>query len=86
MFDSDDSDGELASSVLSVEILAAPSKLQHFSAIQNNDTKHKPANLPVTQLTNLERLYNSRIRLPAAAAAMVRLVNRLRNTKCTQLS
>ena len=42
--------------------------------------------LSLTELTNLERLYNSRIRLPAVAAAMVRLVNRLSNTTYTQLS
>ena len=59
-----------------VDILAA---LQLY-AIENNVKTRKPAtkpsNLLVTQLTNLERLYNSRIWLPAAAAAMVRLVNR----------
>ena len=66
-----------------VEILAALTKLQQLCAIQNNSTKHKPANLLVSQLTNLERLYKSRIRLPAAAAAMVRLVNRLSTNTCT---
>ena len=69
-----------------VEIQAA---LQ-LCAIENKTKTHKPAtkpaNLPVTQLTNLERLYNSRIQLPAAAAAMVRLVNRISNKTCTQLS
>ena len=72
-----------------VEILAAPNKLQQLYPIENNATKHKPvnktANLPLTGLTNLERLHNSRIQLPTAATAMVRLVNRLSN-KCTQLS
>ena len=66
-----------------VRILAAPDK-------------NKPplcAITPVTRLTNtltwltnLERLYNSRSRLPAAAAAMVRLANRISKTTCTQLS
>ena len=73
-----------------VEILAVFSKLQQLCAIENNATKHKPvnkqANLPLTELTNLDHLYNSGIRLPAAAAAMVQLVNRLSNTKCTQSS
>ena len=67
-----------------VRILAAPTKSPPIYAIEKNDTK--PANLPVTQLTNIERLYKSRIRLPAAAAAMVRLVNRISNQTCTQLS
>ena len=48
-----------------VEILAAPSKLQQHRAIENNATKHKPvnkpANLPLTGLINLEHLNNSRI-------------------------
>ena len=65
-----------------VKILAAP----QLGAIENNAKTRKPANLPVTQLTNIERLYKSRIRLPAAAAAMVRLVNRISNQTCTQLS
>ena len=69
-----------------VEILAAP----QLRAIENKAKTRKPAtkqaNLPVTRLTNLERLYNSRIQLPAAAAAMVRLVNRISNKTCTQLS
>ena len=64
-----------------VRILAAPTKSPKLHAIENTTTK--PANLPVTRLTNLEHLYNSRIRLPAVAAAMVRLVNRL-SKKCTQ--
>ena len=68
----------------SVEILGASSKLR---AITNNNTKH--TNSPVNPLTNLERLYNSRLQLLAAAvaatvaavavAAFVRLVNRLSN-------
>ena len=61
-----------------VRILAAPAKSPPLRTIQNNATK--PANMPLTRLTNLERLYNSRPRLPAAAAAMVRLVNRLSNS------
>ena len=66
-----------------VRIVADHTKSQQLCVIENNTTK--PANLPVTQLTNLERLYNSRIQLQPAAAAMVWLVNRL-NNKCTQLS
>ena len=77
---------ELLTGLRDVKILAAP----QLRAIENNDKTHKPAtkpaNLPVTQHTNLECLYNRRIRLPAAAAAMVRLVNRLSNKTCTQLS
>ena len=57
--------------IIVVEILAVP----QLRAIENKATKRKPGNLPVTPLTNIERLYKSRIRLPAAAAAMVRLVN-----------
>ena len=57
-----------------VRILASPTKLPPLCDIENNAIK--PAKLPVTRLTNLERLYNSRIWLPAAAAAMVWLVNR----------
>ena len=60
-----------------VEILAAP----QLSAIENKAKTRKPAtkpaNLLVTQLANLDRLYNSRIWLPAAAAAIIRLVNRI---------
>ena len=65
-----------------VDILAAP----QLCAIENKATKRKPGNLLVTPLTNIEHLYKSRIRLPAAAAAMVRLVNRISNKTCTQLS
>ena len=52
-----------------VRILAAPNKKPPLRVVN-----------PLTWLTNLERLYNSRPRLPAAAAAMVRLVNRLSNS------
>ena len=69
-----------------VETLAAPSKLAQLCTINNNDTKQ--ASSPVTTLTKLERLYNSRICTPEttiALAAIVRLANRLSNS-CTQLS
>ena len=61
-----------------VEILAAPDKKKPPRAI----TPLTRLTNPLTRLTNLERLHNSRLRLPVAAAAMVRLVNRLSN-KCT---
>lgn len=66
-----------------VEILAAPDKKKPpLRAI----TPVTRLTNPLTQLTNLERLYNSRLRLPAAVAAMVRLVNRISKTTFTQLS
>ena len=68
-----------------VEILAAPQLCAIENKAKTRKPATKPANLPVTQLTNLEHLYDSRVRLPAAAAAMVRLVNRINKT-CTQLS
>ena len=37
-----------------IRILATPTKSPTICAIENNNTK--PANLPLTQLTNLERL------------------------------
>ena len=61
-----------------VKILAAPDKQKP----QRARTPLTRLTNPLTRLTNLERLHNSRLRIPAAAAAMVRLVNRLSNS-CT---
>ena len=69
-----------------VEILAAPQLCEIENNAKTRKQATKPANLPVTQLTYLERLYNSRVRLLTAAAAMIRLVNRISNNTCAQLS